>query len=376
MMITVLLTGGGTGGHLMPALALGEELARLRPSWRVAFAGAERGVEARILPERGLPHHLLPLEPIYRRQWWKNLRWLRLLPDLIHQVNRMLEVEGPAVVIGTGGYVSGPVVWLAARKGIATAVLDLDVQPGVATRLVASSVKQIWLATPEAVHNLPRVVRGKAVVTGAPIIPPTPSRREAALTRFGLDPEMPVLVITGGSQGALAVNRAVADWIRSGGATGIQVLWATGAGSYQQFTELHRPPAVQVFPFIDPMADAWSMATYAVARAGMMTIAELCAWGIPSILIPLPTAAADHQSHNAQAMAAAGAAVHLPQGQLTPESLADTLQQLMLEGDQGAAMAAAALARGRPNAVVELAERVVGLVEGETRLAAGNSLAG
>jgi UDP-N-acetylglucosamine--N-acetylmuramyl-(pentapeptide) pyrophosphoryl-undecaprenol N-acetylglucosamine transferase len=111
----------------MPALAVAEATRRLQPEWRFAFAGAERGIEAVVLPERGLPHHLLPLHPFYRRHWWKNLRWPVLLPSLLRRIDRVLDAEQPAAVIGTGGYVSGPVLWRAARRRSPTGILDLDV---------------------------------------------------------------------------------------------------------------------------------------------------------------------------------------------------------------------------------------------------------
>lgn len=354
----VLLAGGGTGGHLMPALAIGSAVHELHPDWRVVYAGARRGIEATVLPERLLPHHLLPLEPIYRQQWWKNIRGPFLLPRLIARIDAMLDAERPDVVVGTGGYVSGPVLWRAARRGIATALLELDIRPGIATRLMASRVREVWVATAETIASLPAGGRSRAIVTGAPIVPPDPGRRAEAARHFQVDGLRSVLVITGGSQGSLAINRAAAEWIRSGGSAGMQVIWATGRGSFAEFAVCDRPPEVQVLPFIDPMANAWAVADLCVARAGMMTLSELCAWGIPSLLIPLPTAAADHQTHNARAMATAGAAVMLPQGELTVSRFGDTIATLLAAPDDRNAMRAAALARARPDAAVDLARRV------------------
>ena len=173
-------------------------------------------------------------------------------------------------------------------------------RPGVATRLLAGRVREIWLAAPETLDRT-ATIRGRSTVTGAPIVA---ARSGAAQQRTAcnsrITDDRPVLVVTGGSQGSLAINRIVAEWIRDGGgASTMQVIWATGRATYNEFARLHNPPDVHVLPFIDPMADAWSVADLCVARAGMMTLAELCAWGIPSVLIPLPTAAADHQTHNA-----------------------------------------------------------------------------
>ncbi len=360
-MTTILIAGGGSGGHLMPALAVAQATQAIHPDWEFVFAGARRGIEASVLPERGVRHHLLPFHPIYRRQWWKNFRWPLLLPELLLQVDRMLSQESPSAVIGTGGYVSGPVVWRAAARGIPTGILDLDVRPGIATRLLASRVRAIWLAVPEARDRLPAAARARVVITGAPIAPPDPGRRAAAMARFGLNPASPVLLVTGGSQGSLAINRVVAQWIRAGGADGVQVIWATGRTTHGEFASLHRPPGVQVMAFIDPMADAWSVADLCVSRAGMMTLSEICAWGIPSILVPLPSAAADHQTHNARAMVDAGAAAVLSQGELDVDQLASRVAGMLADAPRRAAMSAAARARGKPAAAAEIAGAVARL---------------
>ncbi|MGH7592480.1 MAG: UDP-N-acetylglucosamine--N-acetylmuramyl-(pentapeptide) pyrophosphoryl-undecaprenol N-acetylglucosamine transferase, partial [Gemmatimonadales bacterium] len=356
-MTTILLAGGGTGGHLMPALAIAEATGRLHPDWRFVFAGAERGIEASVLPGRRVPYHLLPFQPLYRRQWWKNIRWPALLPSLLRRIDIVLDQEQPAAVIGTGGYVSGPVLWRAARRAIPTGILELDVRPGIATRLLAPRVREIWLAAPEALEGL-SASAGRAIVTGAPISPPDPSRHTAALARFAVRGDSPVLVITGGSQGSLAINRVVAEWVRGGGAAASQVIWATGRSTFPEFMTLHDPPNVHVLPFVDPMADAWSVADLCVARAGMMTLAELCAWGIPSVLIPLPSAAADHQTHNARAMAAAGAAVMLPQGGLDVAALHRVLREVIADRPARTRMAAAAQARAKAGAGAMIADRV------------------
>lgn len=362
-MTTIAFAGGGTGGHLFPAIAVADAVRALQPGCRTIFAGAERGVEARILPERGVEHRLFPLEPIHRRAWWRNARWPLLAVRLVRAIDAWLDQERPDVVIGTGGYVSGPVVWRASRRGIPTAILELDVRPGIATRLLAPRVDAIWVAAGEAAGGLPSSVRGRIEVTGAPIQPPDTARRTAAMQRFGLDGSRPVLVVTGGSQGSLAINRAVAAWLGTPDARRWDVIWATGRATHAEFAALAAPPQVQVIPFIDPMADAWAIADLCVARAGMMTLAELAAWGIPTILIPLPSAAADHQRHNAEAAARAGAAIVLPQADLAPATLGDAIRQLGEDPARRAAMAAAARGRGRPDAARALAVRVLALAD-------------
>ncbi len=361
-MTTVLIAGGGTGGHLMPALAIGAAVRAEHPDWHCVHAGALRGVESRLLPERGLPHHLLPLEPIYRQQWWKNARWLVRIPAVLRAVDAVLDVERPDVVVGTGGYASGPVVWRAARRGIPTGIIDLDVRPGIATRWLARRVREVWVAAAEAIAALPAAARDRAVVTGAPIVPPDRAGAGAARERFGLRSDQPVVVVMCGSQGAMAVNGLVAEWLRGGGGRGVQIIWSTGHASYQQYAVLDDRPAVRVMPFIDPMADAWAVADLAVTRGGMMTISELCAWGIAAIMIPLPTSAADHQTHNALAMERAGAGILLPQGELTGGELGAAIGGLLADNARRRAIAAAALRRGKPDAAREIVRRIEGLL--------------
>ena len=361
-MTKVLLAGGGTGGHLMPALAIASALAERHPDWEFFFAGAERGVEAHVLPQRNVRHELFPFEPIHRQRPWRNVRWPFLIGRVIRGVDRMLARERPDVVIGTGGYVSGPVLYRASKQGIPTAILELDVKPGIATRWLAARVLEIWLAMPESQAGLPENAHAKTRVIGAPITPPDHARRTSARALFGIGDDRPVLVITGGSQGSLAINRLIAEWLGQGGGNGAHVIWATGRATHAEFAHLHAPPSVHVIPFLDPMADAWAVADVVVSRAGMMTIAEVCAWGLASILIPLPSAAADHQTHNARALEAAGASICLPQPGLTAQVLGTAIGDLLGDPSRRAGLAAHAAMRGNANAAAEIAARVELLV--------------
>ena len=358
----IFIAGGGTGGHLMPALAIARAIQEARPDIEPVLIGSTRGIEGQILPTRPFRFHLLPFEPIYRRQWWKNIRWPFIAFTLLRQMKRIIAEEKPRLVVGTGGYASGPMVWLAARRGIPTAIQEQNAFPGVATRQLAKRVRQVYLGLPEARTQLSPGRHTEVIETGNPIVPPDTSRRLAAREKFKLMPWQKVLLVTGGSQGSLAINQAIAGWIDSGEAKDVAILWATGRGSYQQFARYHRAPKIQVFDFLDPMSDGMASADLVVARAGAITIAEICAWGLPSILIPLPTAAADHQTHNAAALAAAGAAKHLPQSQLTVEALGTTINTTMLRDDVRADMRAAALARGKPDAARQIASHLLGLL--------------
>jgi UDP-N-acetylglucosamine--N-acetylmuramyl-(pentapeptide) pyrophosphoryl-undecaprenol N-acetylglucosamine transferase len=347
----------------MPALAIATRLRERVPDLEPVLVGAERGIEAQLLPKRDFRYYLLPAEPIYRRQWWKNVRWPFVAGRLLSRLSDLFDREKPLAVVGTGGYASGPAVWFGTRRNLPTAIQEQNAYPGLVSRLIAPRVRHIYLGLPEARARLKPGRSTQVFDTGNPIPPPDPGRRPGALQRFGLeDQAQPVLLITGGSQGAIAVNQAVAAWLDAGGNAGISVIWATGRGSYQQFARLHRPPAVQVFDFLDPIADAYAVADLVVARAGMMSGAELCAWGLPSILIPLPTAAEDHQRYNAEALAAAGASRMILQRDLTPAGLGSAIRDLLGDPARLEAMRQAALARGKPAAADEIVSYLLTLL--------------
>ena len=356
----ILIAGGGTGGHLMPALAIAQALRRRAPQLEPVLVGAVRGVEAGILPTRDFRFHLLPSEPIYRRTWWRNVRWPLIAGRLLREVARVFEQERPMAVLGTGGYAAAPVVWWAARQGVPTAIQEQNAFPGLATRLLSKRVRHVYLGLPEARSLLRFGPSTEVFDTGNPIVPPAPGRGPA-LARFGLDGSRPVVLVTGGSQGALAINRAVAGWLDTGGLADADLLWVTGRGTHAEFAARHRPPAVQVIDFLDPMADGYAVADLVVSRAGMITVAELCAWGLPSVLVPLPTAAADHQTHNARVLAEAGASALLRQSELTPARLGDAVGALLRDRDRRDAMAARALARGRPDAAADIVSKFLTL---------------
>ncbi len=345
----------------MPALAIAQALRELAPDVEAVLVGAERGVEAKVLPTRDFRFHLLPTEPIYRRQWWKNYRWPVLAAVLVNRIADLLDRERPGAVLGTGGYASGPVVFAAGRRGIPTAIQEQNAFPGLASRWLSRRVRHAYLGLPELRRTLRFGEHTQVFDTGNPVVPPTPERRNASLARFGIVPGRRVVLVTGGSQGALAINRAVAGWITSGGAIGTTVLWVTGRGTHPEFVGFHRPPEVHVLDFLDPMADAYAVADLVVSRAGMITVAELCAWGLPSILIPLPTAAADHQTHNARVLGEAGAAEVLAQRDLTENTLGGRIEELLADEPRRTRLAHAARARGKPHASHEIASKLLTL---------------
>jgi UDP-N-acetylglucosamine--N-acetylmuramyl-(pentapeptide) pyrophosphoryl-undecaprenol N-acetylglucosamine transferase len=347
----------------MPALALAETVREIDSSVEPVLIGSDRGVERDILPTRDFRYYLLPSEPIYRRQWWRNARWPMALLRLRRRLAALFDEERPSAVLGTGGYASAPVVWYGQRSGLPTALQEQNAIPGLATRWLTPRSRYLFLGLPEAREYLSPGRDTGVIDSGNPIVRPEFSIRGAAREHFGLDEVTPTVLVTGGSQGSLAINRTVAKWLDQGGGQASNLLWVTGRTTHGQFAHYHRPPGVQVFDFLDPMADAYAVANMAVCRAGAVTVAELCAWGLPSILIPLPTAAGDHQTRNAEAMARSGAAWFLPQADLTPERFGDRIESLILDPEVRIEMSMAANERGRPNAAVDIASQVLTLLQ-------------
>src|SRR5437870_13533750 len=223
----VLLAGGGTGGHLMPALALAQALQQARPDVEPVLVGAARGIEAQVLPRYPFRHHLLPMQPIYRRTWWNNVRSLLTAGRAWRAVGRVLDAEQPVIVIGTGGYAAGPVVWRAQRRGLPTVLQEQDAFPGLATRWLARRARQVHLGFPEARAELRFGPHTAVFALGNPIRRPEPGSRAAALDELGLAAERPTLLAFGGSQGARAINYAVAGALERGLLDGVNGVWGT-----------------------------------------------------------------------------------------------------------------------------------------------------
>lgn len=375
MSIRVLFAGGGTGGHLYPALNIAAALRELRPDVHTIFIGARRGVEARVLPEKGVDHRLLPLEPIRRSQVWQNWRLVPGMARSLWGLARLTVSARPRLVVGTGGYASGPACGWAVLTGTPVALQEQNSYPGLTTRWLSRFARQVHLGFPEARERLRPGRRTEIHVHGNPIQPPdTAVDRAAARRSFDLGAASTVLLVVGGSQGARAINLALEQALRRVAAgdaerpAGLEILWATGPAHIDGVRERIEPFGVAdwVHPvgYIDRMPAALAAADVAVSRAGAMGTAELLAWGIPSILVPLPTAAADHQTHNARALADAGAAVALPEAEATAERLWADVVALTSDAERRRAMAGIARERARPEAARAIASDLLRLLEG------------
>jgi len=332
----LLLVGGGTGGHLFPAVALAQRLLAEDPEARVHFIGTARGIESRVLPQLGLPLTTVDIEGVVGRGWRSKLGLLPKLVRSVRQSQALLDRFAPDVVVGVGGYASAPALVAALLRKTPTLIHEQNAWPGLTNRLLAAWVDRVCLSITDADRAFHR---GKVVVTGNPLrsgmeeCPPLP---EAGLS----------LLIFGGSRGARAINDLVLaalpglDSLRGA----LRIRHQTGSDDFERVRDGYQAAGwrAEVVPFIDDMAAAYGEAQLVVCRSGATTIAELTACGRPALLIPYPHAAGDHQTGNARALARRGAALMLPQAELNAELLARLVRDLLADRERLQSMAGAA----------------------------------
>ncbi|MBN1449076.1 MAG: undecaprenyldiphospho-muramoylpentapeptide beta-N-acetylglucosaminyltransferase [Bacteroidetes bacterium] len=362
--LRVIFAGGGTGGHLFPGIAVAEALLQLRPDASVSFVGSGNRIEARVVPARGFA-----FDPL----WITGLRRsfsvatavlpLKLLVSLV-QSWRILRRRRPHVVVGTGGFASGPLLYVAAKTGRCTLIHEQNEYPGITTRKLAPLVDEVHVTFPSSARFLPRVRR--IVESGNPVRLSL-QRHDAgdARVHFGLHPSRRTLFVFGGSLGASAINRALRPLVPRLVREEYQLIWQTGARDIEEYRSLGAlyQEQVVVRPFIDEMDMAYSAADLVLCRAGATSVAEMTVLGIAAILVPYPHAAADHQYKNAVAIAAEGAARVLRDSQLS--RLESELFSLLDDDRELARMATASAALGRPRAAFDIAEAVIRLAEGQ-----------
>ncbi len=358
--LKLLLTGGGTGGHVYPALATLEALER-RVVLSVLYVGTSRGIEAQLVRQKQLPYRSIWIAGFHRRWSWQNLLFpLKLLVSL-WQSWWILRQFRPDVAVGTGGYVTGPILWLAARMGIPVVLEEQDVYPGITTRLLARSARKICLAFDGARQFL-NDESEKIVVTGNPVrrqlisVSPEEARRY-----WGIPQNAPVVLVFGGSQGARAINQAVQQCLNGWLQNGIYVIWQTGQREYQQVQQTIGtvPDTVHLLPYIDDMAMAYQAADIVVCRAGAITIAELALVQKAAVLIPYPFAAGNHQRKNALFVSEKGAALTIEQNETLASELDAAVQQLLADPSRRQAMQQAWKELARPDAADKIADVIL-----------------
>ncbi len=352
---TILFAGGGTGGHVYPLLAVADALSRIAPEVRAVFVGTDRGLEARVVPERGYELVRLEVVPIRGGGVAGVVRGVGKAATSLPAAVRLLRERQPCAIFSVGGYAAGPVSLAARVRGTPLALLEPNAAIGLTNQLVSPLVSRAYTAFsgPER-HFRASVVRR----TGVPI-------RDGFLPRpYERSKKQLNVLVLGGSQGARALNEAVPRALARA-RTPVRVVHQCGriheADTRARYAELGAGERATVVAFIDDMPAAIGAAHLVVSRAGASAVSEICAVGRPSLLVPYPFAAADHQRHNAEALANAGAALAIGNDDATPDRLAVEIDRLASEPGRLAAMAEAARAFGRPDAARTIAQDLLAL---------------
>ena len=364
--LRIMIAGGGTGGHLFPALAVAEAVEKLAPEAEILFVGSDRGIEARRFPTDRYRLELLPVRGFNRRNPVANVGVLWRFLKSLGRAWKLVGRFDPHAVLGVGGYSSGPACAVALLRGRPVALHEQNSYPGLVTRRLSRWAKEVYLSYEEAAAFLSKkarwLVTGNPPRAGLSRVP-----KESARRFYGLPVDVPVVFAFGGSQGARGLNQALLDALPELlTETRTHFLWSVGRYDLEQVrrrvAELDPDgKRVQVFEFVETMAEAYSAADLVISRAGATTLSELTALGVPAILVPYPYAAGDHQRANARTLAQAGAAVVVDQSELTGDRLAREIRALIGDEERLRRMGEAARSLARPRAALDIADRLLRL---------------
>ena len=326
--LKVIISGGGTGGHIFPAISIANEIKKRFPEADILFIGADNRMEMEKVPAAGYKIIGLPVSGFDRANLLNNIKVVRQLFKSLSIVKKAIREFKPDIAVGVGGYSSGPTLWSAASLGIPILIQEQNSYAGVTNKLLAKKSRKICVAYDEMERFFPA---DKIVITGNPVrgdLEDAMDKREEAIAFFGLSPEKKTILIVGGSLGARTINQSIQGGLDKLLDAGIQVIWQTGKSYYKQAAEYMKDYAgkpVWCSDFITRMDYAYSAADLVISRAGASSISELCILGKPVVLVPSPNVAEDHQTKNAQSLCSRDAAYMVKDadalGKLIPTAL-------------------------------------------------------
>ena len=355
---TLMIAGGGTGGHIYPAIAIAREFMARDASRRVVFVGTERGLEKTIVPKAGFPLEFISVAGIQGKGGLDRIRSLFKVPVGFAQAFRLIGKHKPSVVLGVGGYSSGPVLAAAKLRGVPTIIHEQNAFPGLTNRLLAKFVKAVAVAFADAA---PRLKRTDAVVTGNPV------RTEFFNTQQPSNRATQQLLVFGGSQGSRILNDTMSGALLflARLKDTLSIVHQTGPSELAKVQEAYRTSAfsnARVVPYLDPIVDEIAAADLIVCRAGAMTIGELAAAGRPAIFVPFAAATNNHQELNARVVERAGGGVVITEAELSPEKLAAAISEVISDPNRLQQMGAAAKSLAAPEAtkrIVDTIEKII-----------------
>ncbi|MFD0715139.1 undecaprenyldiphospho-muramoylpentapeptide beta-N-acetylglucosaminyltransferase [Paenibacillus sp. GCM10027626] len=360
----IVLTGGGTGGHIYPALAIGNQAAEEDPDTSILYIGTPGGLESRIVPEHGIKFETVEITGFRRKLSFENVKTIMRFMNGVKRSKELLRQFKPDVVIGTGGYVCGPVVYAAAKLGIPTLIHEQNADPGLTNKFLSRYTNCVAVSFKE---SLPFFQHAKRVVhTGNPCATNVVrANREKGCASLGLPPESNIVLMVGGSRGAKAMNDAMVDMgplLKQ--LPNVHFVFVTGESYYEQTMERMKRVIptlsnyIHVLPYLHNMPEVLAASTLVVSRSGASSLAEITALGIPSILIPSPNVTNNHQEANARSVADAGAAEMILERGLNGAMLFERIQSIMNDEQRLKAMGKAALSLGMPQSASMIADEL------------------
>ncbi|MDE0297318.1 MAG: undecaprenyldiphospho-muramoylpentapeptide beta-N-acetylglucosaminyltransferase [Candidatus Poribacteria bacterium] len=360
----IVISGGGTGGHIYPAVGLAQAIVKIEPDIGICFIGGADRLESKIVPQHGFRFLPISVAGFPRKLTWK---WFSVIGKACRGFAQSLQFIGrlkPSVVVGTGGYVSGPVLFAASRLGIPTAIQEQNASAGLTNRILARWATMAYLAFPSAANGLSADI---VKITGNPIRPQIVSftRSPETYKKLGLDPDRKTIFVMGGSQGANAINQIVIKMLPELAHLHkhLQLVHQTGETDLQQVKGHYdgSPMKHVVQPYFDPIGEIYSISDLMVCRAGGMTISEITACGLPAIFIPLPSTPGNNQELNAQVVSKSGAGVVVNQQTLTGQLLAEQITGIIGNPNKQKQMSDASRKFGNPHASEEIAKFILSL---------------
>ncbi len=357
-----IISGGGTGGHIYPAIAIANALKLRFPSAEFLFVGAQDKMEMQKVPQAGYVIQGLWIAGLQRKLTLDNLLFPFKLLSSLWKSSCILRKFKPDVVIGTGGFASGPLLQMANSRGIPTLIQEQNSYPGITNKLLSKKASKICVAYDQLEHFFPA---SKLVFTGNPVrqdLVDVHANRTAALTHFTLDPKKKTVLILGGSLGARRLNQLVEKELDFFASQGLQVYWQCGKLYWEQYQKYNAQAGVQVVAFIDRMDLIYAAADFVISRAGASSVSELCLVGKPTLFIPSPNVAEDHQTKNAQAVVSQEGALLLKESELDTK-FETVFGELIADESLQNKLSANIQKLAKPNATAAIVEEIVKLIK-------------
>ena len=367
----IIITGGGTGGHIYPGISLAQEFLRRDKDNKIIFVGAEQKMESEIVPREGFQFFSLRVRGFERKICLANLHSLWLFLSSLSTSFRIIKKFKPDLVLGTGGYVSGSVTLVSSLTGIPTFIHEQNLIPGITNQFLSLVARKVFISFPESNRYFWR--KGRIVFKGNPVRENIwQGNREHLIEKTGLNPNKKTILVFGGSKGASAINQVLLDclklldkslWLKW------QVLIISGKEDFnnlkERITHLEYQEGIRIIDYLYQIGDAYDLAEIVVCRAGATTVAEITAKGLPSILIPYPYATGDHQLYNARFLENSKAALVIKEEELTSEKLAEVLTRVINDREKLKTMARNSKKIGNRKAAREIVDEIYNSIEGK-----------